>query len=43
MIRIVFAAASCLLVSAVGAKSTAPRKATLSEDMRFCPSWVGGA
>ena len=40
MIRIVLAAASCLLVSAAGAQSPAPRKATLPEDMRFSPSWA---
>jgi len=40
MIRIVLAAASCLVVSAAGAQSPAPRKATLSEDMGFCPSWA---
>ena len=40
MIRIVLAAASCLLVSAAGAQSPAPRKATLPEDIRFCPSWA---
>jgi hypothetical protein len=39
MIRIVLAAASCLLVSAAGAQSPAPRKA-LPEDIRFCPSWA---
>jgi hypothetical protein len=40
MIRIMLAAASCLLVSAAGAQSPAPRKATLSEHIRFCPSWA---
>ena len=40
MIRIVLAAVSCLLVSAAGAQSPAPRKATLPEDTRFCPSWA---
>src|SRR5262245_18975057 len=40
MIRIVLAAACCLLVSAAGAQSPAPRKVTLSENMRFCPSWA---
>jgi len=39
MIRIVLAAC-CLLVSAAGAQSPAPRTATLSEDIRFCPSWA---
>jgi hypothetical protein len=38
MIRIMLA--SCLLVSAAAAQSPAPRKATLSEDIRFCPSWA---
>src|SRR5262245_16653063 len=40
MIRIVLAAVSCLLISAAGAQSRAPRTATLSEDIRFCPSWA---
>ena len=40
MIRIVFAAALCLPISAAGAQSTALRKTALSEDMRFCPSWA---
>src|SRR5262245_2137111 len=40
MIRIVLAAAACLLVSAAGAQSPVPRKVTLSEDIRFCPTWA---
>ena len=40
MIRIMLAAASCLMVSAADAQSPAPRTATLSEDMRFCPTWA---
>src|SRR5262245_4605037 len=49
MIRIALAAAFCLLASSADAQSTAPssagaqattpRKVTLSEDIRFCPSW----
>jgi hypothetical protein len=40
MIRITLAAAFSLLISAAGAQSTGPRKATLSEDIRFCRSWA---
>jgi hypothetical protein len=40
MSRIVLAAAFCLAVAAASAQSTGPRKATLSEDIRFCPSWA---
>jgi len=40
MVRIMLAAACCLSVSAAGAQSTAPRKAILSEDVRFCASWA---
>jgi len=43
MIRIVPAAASCLLVFAAAAQTPAPRapgKVTLSDDVRFCPSWA---
>ena len=40
MIRIMLTLASCLLVSAAGAQSIGPRKATLPQDTRFCPSWA---
>jgi hypothetical protein len=40
MIRIVLTLAFCLWVSAAGAQSIGPRKAALSQDTRFCPSWA---
>ena len=40
MIRIVLNAAFCLLLFAAGAQSIEPRRATLSQDTRFCPSWA---